>query len=393
MLEYKGIYGTAKVMCDEIDEVTVSQIYKFLNHEAFTNPISIMPDTHAGKGAVIGFTMEMTDKIIPNVVGVDINCGVLSINMGMNFLNKITRKEIDSRIRERIPFGTSVHKNTVKIEEGFFRSTSKEHRLFTMAFNKKYKTSYNPVIFDGDWLDNKSTEIGMDHGRVLQSLGTLGGGNHFIELGISKNIGSAWFSIHSGSRQFGLKVCNYWQKKAGKGHLEYLQGDDMFGYLTDMVFVQKYAEMNRRYMVYHILDIFGLTMKDLFDCISTNHNFISFKDFIIRKGAISSYEGHRMVIPFNMEDGILICQGKSNQEWNYSAPHGAGRIGSRRWAKENLNLDKARKRMEQNDIYFSTLPIDELKGAYKNSKIIEEAIEPTATIIDRLKPILVMKEG
>ena len=165
----------------------------------------------------------------------------------------------------------------------------------------------------------------------------------------------------------------------------------MFGYLTDMIFAQYYAELNRATIAYLIeTNIPGNF--DVTDKITTNHNFIDFEDFIIRKGAIRSYKNEKMIIPYNMEDGIIICEGKSNPDWNYSAPHGAGRIGSRSWAKKNLSLDNAKKRMDAKGIYYSNLPIDELKDAYKDPQIIEQVITPTAKIIDRFKPILVMKE-
>jgi hypothetical protein len=162
----------------------------------------------------------------------------------------------------------------------------------------------------------------------------------------------------------------------------------MFDYLVDMNIAQTYADFNRIFMLNRITwitDIFP------FERISSVHNYIDFNDFIIRKGAISSYENSKMIIPFNMEDGILICEGKSNEEWNCSAPHGAGRVDSRRWAKDNLSLDDAKQRMKEKGIYSSKIPIDETKLAYKDPKIIEDAIEPTATIVNRLKPILSCK--
>lgn len=392
MLEYRGQYGQAKVMIDDIDTMTVSQIYDFLNHPSFTNPIAIMPDTHAGNGAVIGFTMEMTDSVIPNVVGVDINCGMLSINFGKNVLAEMTRPDIDDAIRSHVPFGTNVHRKTINIEDAFWDIVFIEHRNFVMKYNKRFATHYDITKFDMKWLESKCEEIGMDLTRTVQSLGTLGGGNHFIELGKSQLTGDYWFTIHSGSRQFGLKVCKYWQKKAGKGALASLTGDDMFGYLSDMVFAQMYANLNRLYMASFVREACNLDLTDVKQKVSTCHNFIDFDDFIIRKGAIRSYLNEYMIIPFNMEDGILLCEGLSNPEWNYSAPHGAGRVGSRSWAKKNLNLSEAENRMKKNDIYFSTLPTDELKGAYKDPKIIEEAIKPTAIIIDRFKPVLAMKD-
>jgi len=394
MLEYKGKYGKAKVMIDTIDQETISQIYEFLNHEAFTNPVAIMPDTHAGNGAVIGFTMEMTDKVIPNVVGVDINCGMVSFNVGKNILAEKSKAEIDSIIREEVPFGTNTHKNYPVVGGGFYFLATNAHSEFVFKFNKRFNTSYKTIEFNEEWLKNKSKEIGIEFDRVIKSVGTLGGGNHFIELGKSQMTGDYWFTVHSGSRQFGLKICNYWQKKAGHGALSYLAGDEMFGYLTDMVFAQKYAELNRTNMMHKILNSLNMKWLDPKETISTNHNFIDFNDFIIRKGAIRSYINEKMVIPFNMEDGILICTGKSNPEWNFSAPHGAGRLFSRKKAKETLKTKEndIKHRMKKSGIFCSKLPLDEVKESYKDPKIIEEAIEPTAEIIDRIVPVLAMKE-
>lgn len=385
MLEYQGKYGKAKVMIDNIDSTTVSQIYDFLNHKAFTNPIAIMPDTHAGAGAVIGFTMPMTDKIIPNVVGVDIGCGMLSLMMNESVKKHATLDMIDQKIREEIPFGKNVRSDPYLDE--FSKILKATSRDFTMKFNSRFGKSYSPILFNKEWFIDKAEQIDMDYTRALNSIGTLGGGNHFIEVGVSEITGRTMITIHSGSRQFGLKIAKYWQKKAGRGALAYLEGDDMFGYLTDMFFAQMYAHANRKTMARIIKNMFG-------DCnweITTVHNYIDFQDFIIRKGAIRAYKSDLMVIPFNMEDGILLCKGKSNSEWNFSAPHGAGRVGSRAWAKKNLNHEEARKRMKDMGIYTSVIPKDELKGAYKDPKIIEDAIEPTAEIVDRFKPILNMK--
>ena len=289
MLEYQGQYGHAKVMIDNVDQATISQIYEFLNHEAFTNPIAIMPDCHKGNGAVIGFTMEMTDKIIPNVVGVDINCGMFSMNFGKDVLSEMSRSHIDEAIREYIPFGTSVHKTSPLINKEFFDSVFAEQRKFVIKFNKRFGTHYDIHAFDVSLLEQKCEEIGMSFDRAIKSIGTLGGGNHFIELGKSQITGDYWFTIHSGSRQFGLKVCNYWQRKAGKGQLAYLEGDDMFGYLSDMIIAQKYADLNRLYMANHILKVCNYSWSDIKQHIETSHNFIDFNDFIIRKGAIRSY--------------------------------------------------------------------------------------------------------
>ena len=390
MLEFTGKFGTAKIMIDEIDQATIGQIYEFLNNEFFTNQIRIMPDAHYGNGVVVGFTMPLTDKIIPNIVGVDIGCGMLFFIINKNILGIYKRHEIDDIIRTNIPFGKDVFLINLKTDSVFWHLCNTHLRLFVMSYNSKYNTSYPIDEYSYEWLQKKCDDIGMDFGRAIKSLGTLGSGNHFIEFGKSQNTGDYAFTIHSGSRQFGLKIANYWQKKAGKG-LSALQGDDMFEYLKDMVFAQYYASENRRLMCKQIVDNLHLTIDEK-SIISTTHNYINFNDFIIRKGSISSYKNQKMIIPFNMEDGLLICEGKSNPDWNYSAPHGAGRVGARRWAKENLDLDKAKHNMESKNIYASHLPKDELKGAYKDPSIIENAIGPTATIIDRVKPVLAMKD-
>jgi tRNA-splicing ligase RtcB len=395
MLTYQGKYTTANVMIDEIDETTVKQIYQFLNHEAFTNPIAIMPDCHAGKGAVIGFTMKLTDKVIPNVIGVDINCGMLMLIFERNPIDYVTSsvQALDEYIREKIPFGTAVRQTPafdMASDVLFDNATTMNVNAFK-NLNIKLKTSYPITHYTETWFKNKCKEIGMDYTRAINSLGTLGGGNHFIEFGKSVDNDKWSVTIHSGSRQFGLKVATHWQKKAGKGELAYLEGDDMAGYLTDMIFAQYYAELNRQIMAWQIESCLQGTGPAI-ERLQTNHNFIDFNDFIIRKGAIRSYKGEKMVIPFNMEDGIIVCEGKSNSDWNFSAPHGAGRLGSRRWAKETLSLEEAKKSMDEKGIYCSKLPLDEARGAYKPAKLIEDAIDPTATIIDRFLPVMSMKE-
>jgi len=436
MFEVEGKYGKAKIMIDGIDNETMSQIYEFLAHPAFTNPISIMPDCHYGKGAVIGFTMPITDKVIPNTIGVDIGCGVLTFNVGKDIFD-ITRKELDGHIRREIPFGYKVHEGKLPsgdYDQKFWKEVNEEVRQFTLKFNKKFNTNYSPVIFSKTHLEFCCDKIWKcNYNRVVKSIGTLGGGNHYIEVGKSENTGDYWITIHSGSRNLGKSIAEYWQKEAkinidngikyhynmevenvikntnksdirkeldalkekyedknvAKG-LEYLEGKGMFGYLVDMIFAQKYAKKNREVMAQIIID--GLNV-DVKETIESVHNYIDFNDFIIRKGAISSYKDQKILVPFNQEDGMLICEGKSNKEWNYSAPHGAGRVASRSWAKKNLSKQDARKRMDKKGIYCSLLPLDETRDAYKKASIIEDAIGPTAKILDRIIPVLNLKDG
>jgi len=394
MIELNGKYTNAKIMIDKIDENCIAQIIEMINHEAFTNPVAIMPDCHSGKGSVIGFTMPVGNKIIPNIVGVDLNCGILSFNVGNININ---HEDLDKKIRERIPFGINV--------------------------NKKGK-----IRLDSEFKD-LCKRVGIDFDYAINSLGSLGSGNHFIEIGRSQNTDDIWISIHTGSRNLGKKVCEYWQniaskkdyrdpkeevkkikelypkkewdkqirlfkekyKNIKKSDLDFLEGESKEGYLKDVDLTKTYASFNRQIIMYDICSILG--NPSIKDRIETIHNYIDPDDNIIRKGAIRSYVGERMIIPFNMRDGILICEGKSNPEWNFSAPHGAGRVYSRSKAKEELDLDKFKNDMKG---IFSTSvcngTIDECPDAYKDSKIIEKSIEPTAIILDRIIPIHNMKD-
>jgi RNA-splicing ligase RtcB len=410
MQNYQAKYGQAKVFADLIDEedkdkATIQQIYEFLNHPAFTKPIAIMPDCHKGNGAVIGFTMELSNQVIPNVIGVDIGCGMLSLCMGKNFMTGWSFENLDDLIREKIPFGFNVNqKHFPSLNDEIKKEMSLLVNLFSYNYHKSFLYSGGPTykapVITDKWIIDKCEQIGMDYGRFLSSLGTLGGGNHFIEVGIDET-GNYWITFHSGSRQFGQKVAVYHQKNANRLHatgkdrrgLSSLKHEEMFNYLIDMVVAQKYAEQNREIMAAVVLTAMAGTKywkspeTEIFKVHSV-HNFIDFEDFIIRKGAIRSYMTELMVIPFNMEDGLIICEGRSNPEWNFSAPHGAGRLGSRKWAKAELSIEDARNRMAEKGIYCSKLPLDETKLAYKPAEMIETAIAPTAKIIHRVKPLL-----
>lgn len=428
MIELRGKHGTAKVMIDQVESACIEQIKTFLDHEAFTQPVAIMPDTHAGKGSVIGFTMRMTDKVIPNVVGVDVGCGVCSVNIGKVGLPELP--VLDHRVRQRVPMGFEVNeRKIVSISEfpwnDFRRNKDKIDAIFGHAAGRRGAP-------EDEFLE-VCARVGSDVTRTLRSVGSLGGGNHFIEIGRDDD-GNAWITVHTGSRNFGLRVADYWQgiatkrvhaafelpykeevakikaefmgrargeklkalkeKHDGKPTvtegLEFLTGDDAVGYMLDMAFAQAYADWNREVIIRQVLDALGVVELDR---VSSVHNLIDFDDLTIRKGAIRSYEGERMVIPFNMRDGLLICEGKSNPEWNNSAPHGAGRVLSRTQAKRQLSMEDVKDQMMKAGIFTTNIPLDEAPGAYKDSKIIEAAIEPTAKIISRIKPIHNMKAG
>jgi RNA-splicing ligase RtcB len=434
MIPVKGKYTTAEIMLDSVEKKTMGQIIQMANHPAFTNHMAIMPDTHYGAGSVIGLTMLMGDKLVPDVVGRDINCAMLML-MFDEFRLDMDRAEIDKLIRSVVPFGKKVReKPAYDMERSFpWHKANELNLMFCKAFNERFKARMAPTNYDYKWFENKCNQIGMNVKRAVNSIGTLGGGNHFIEFGMSKETGKFCATIHTGSRQFGYKICGYWQtaparrkrqekiqkfnrglvdiKSTLKGKaiskaikklksdlginnrmakgLGYLEGEDMQGYLSDMVFCQIYAHENRRIIASEIIKALGA---DEPLRIETIHNYIDFNDFVIRKGAVSAHKGEVFILPFNMEDGILLCKGKGNKEWNQSAPHGAGRLKSRTKAKAECSAEVARKRMEAKGIYTSVIPVDEVKEAYKDPKIIEEAIGPTADIIDRIIPIMNLKE-
>lgn len=431
MFTINGKFTTAKVMIDDVEEQCVAQIVAMCNNPAFTNPIAVMPDTHAGKGSVIGFTMPLTNKIIPAVVGVDISCGMLAINIGKDL--SMSLEEIDHRIRKAVPFGFETHKKSIiNMERDFpWKDVRTLSHNFSLAYNEKFRTNAYFNGYDYRWFEQKCRDIRADLGRIIKSIGTLGGGNHFIEIGKDLN-DDYWFVIHTGSRNLGKCICEYWQNMASKvihkdkqenfqkkveeirqnfkgmeikekikearielglddyvsDALQYLEGENAHGYLYDMIFAQKYAEVNRAYIASSIIDCLGVKE---YDRIETVHNFIDFRDFIIRKGAIRSYEGERMIIPGSPSFGVLICEGKSNTEWNCSAPHGFGRLMSRAQAKRSITDEMANEAMK--GVYASQKPKDESPLAYKDPEIIQKCIEPTAKIINRIIPILNMKAG
>lgn len=371
MFKINGQSTSASVYAEQVEEECIKQIISTCNNPAFTNPIVIMPDCHAGKGSVVGFTTKITDKVIPQTIGVDIGCGMMSVNIGNQFNLETYLKDIDHEIRRAIPMGFNIHKNA---KDASANSTKDKQQFIkrTLAVAKK---------------------IGYPEEKILLSIGSLGGGNHFVEIGMDLHK-CYWITIHSGSRGFGLSVCNYWQKIANdnKGYLGTINMDD---YLQDMYVAQKYASINRNTMMYNILR--GLRRlispsMDILETIEAVHNYIDPTDNILRKGACRSYVGEKIIIPFNMRDGILICEGKSNSDWNYSAPHGAGRVLSRSKAKKQLSLYDFKKQMEgifSTSVTASTL--DEAPDAYKDARIIEKLIEPTAKVINRIKPVLNMK--
>jgi RNA-splicing ligase RtcB len=406
LIELKGKYNIAKVYTDKLEPEVISQVIELCNQDfCKDSKIAIMPDTHAGKGCVIGFTADLGDKVIPNIVGVDIGCGMLTVELGKM---EMDLKELDQVVRKWVPSGMEVH-------EGRAVKFPKLQELHCFR-------------------DLKDTK------RIERSIGTLGGGNHFIELDIDddKNV---YLVIHSGSRNLGKQVAEYYQnlaidlcagkedyyiqreniiaeyKKEGKRQLIqgalkklkekyeklspsyprdlcFLTGAFRDKYLHDMNICQEYAVLNRETMANIILQkLLNKSLED-FSYFNTTHNYINFKDNIIRKGSISAYEGEKVLIPINMRDGSILAVGKGNPDWNYSAPHGAGRLMSRTKAKENLTLEEYKKSMEgifTTSVNLSTL--DEAPMAYKPMEEIINNVQDTVEILKVIKPIYNFKAG
>lgn len=419
-IKIKGKYNTAVVYNDDLEEGIVSQIVQIVNHPATKGShIRIMPDVHVGAGICIGFTAKLSDKIVPNWIGVDIGCGVTSYKLGdikPNF------DDIDNFIRREIPYGMKIRKHKYKDIDKIANKLYADKQL-----DRNYK------IYTKN-LSSIAKKINESIDRTFCSMGSLGGGNHFIEINKDENA-EYWLTIHSGSRHFGLTVAKFHQKKAQKyinkkakdcsfeihrlvsgrknktsydieaiqkyedelktingvnkssAFLPLSEGGDT--YLSDMKTAQEFALINRRIMAKLIVE--GcLGLKSLWDLdeIESVHNYINFEDKIIRKGAISAYKNENVIIPLNMRDGTIIGKGKSNEEWNYSAPHGAGRVYSRKQAKKILSLDQYKKEMEgiwTSCVTYSTL--DESPMAYKSSEEITKYIKSTVDIKTIMKPV------
>ena len=403
MIEIKRNNGdVVKVFAETFENEAWEQVKKLANYSAYDNSIiRIMPDAHAGKGCTVGTTMTLHNMVTPNLVGVDIGCGVLAVNLG-NI--EIDFEKLDKTIKRFVPAGFDIH------EQAWGKDDELEDLI---CFNS------------------------IDYSRAIHSIGTLGGGNHFVSIEQSQTNGDKYLVIHTGSRNLGVQVCKFYQdlafkklnemseikkqvsneviakckaegrqkdiptelkkalaniqKPSADKELAHLEGDDFKNYIHDMEIVQKFAALNRATIAKIILQKMGWKELDRFETI---HNYIDIKNMILRKGSISAQAGEKVIIPMNMRDGSLICIGKGNADWNYSAPHGAGRLMSRNKAKSAISLADFEKSME--GIYSTTVSrstIDESPMAYKNMDEIVRCIEPTVDVVDVIKPLYNFKAG
>lgn len=395
----KGKYGEAKIYAKTIENDLISQCIELLNQPMTKNSqIRIMPDTHAGKGCMIGTTMKIENNLCPNLVGVDIGCGMLTVSIGKEELDF---DKLDDIITKYVPLGFESHPEMTKDAEDFFK--------------------------------NKKVIAEIDYNIPKRALGTLGGGNHFIEIDEESN-GEKYLIIHTGSRNFGKQIAEYWQNvaieemvkpnlidipkqieelKAQKRFREIesmikeskiknkqalenvpnkdlatISGENLKDYLHDAKIAQEYAALNRKLIAHAILsNYFGKDL-DEFEYFETIHNYIDIKEMMLRKGAISAKLGEKVLIPLNMRDGSLIAVGKGNVEWNNSAPHGAGRLMSRVKAKDSISLEDFKETMKGiHSISVNESTLDESPFAYKNAEEIIDYVKDAVDIIKHMKPI------
>lgn len=362
MIRIDGKYTSAEVMSDHIDETSMSQIVGMVNSPGITGPVRIMPDFHAGKGSVVGFTMPIGDIVVPNIVGVDIGCGMLTASI--SGISK-SPEEIDKIIRKTIPLG----------------------------FNVNSKKSYSNHA-DMERFYELADKVGVDRSKLELSVGTLGGGNHFIELGYMDGTDSLYITTHSGSRNFGKVVAEFCQKKAiefSSGakdvvkDMEYMPSEE---YLQMMYVAQQYAALNRMTMMRNMAEALDCGIRSVIDCV---HNYVSPIDNIIRKGAVSAQLDDNIILPFNRAEGIWVMSGNGNADWNFSAPHGAGRQMSRGQAKRELTQETVDKEMADTGVFSSYNPVDEAPAAYKSPDEIKKYVGETAEFVFAIKPILNVK--
>ena len=399
MIEIRGKYNEAKIFTDVVDSASIAQVQELCNQE-FTagSRIRLMPDIHAGAGCTIGTTMTITDKVVPNLVGVDIGCGMETTRIREGH---IELQKLDKLIYEKIPSGFSIR--------------DRAHRCLSQID-----------------LNELCCAKHVDLLRAEKSIGTLGGGNHFIEVDRDDE-GNLYLVVHSGSRHLGVEVASYYQEAGYKvlnrtddasieaiiaqmkaegrekeiqktlkklknlkqtgipKALAYVSGELFEQYLHDMKIVQRFAMLNRQAMVDEIVCGLGLHVEEQF---TTVHNYIDTESMILRKGAVSARSGEKLLIPINMRDGSLICVGKGNEDWNFSAPHGAGRLMSRAEAKRRFDITGFRQEMD--GIYTTSVnesTLDECPMAYKGMDDILSNIGPTVDVVKIIKPIYNFKAG
>lgn len=389
---------SAEIFTDNIEEPALEWIRELCDHPAMENiPIVQMPDVHAGNNCNVGTAYPIVMYVNPDHVGVDIGC-TISMHRLSAPVNPVDFPILDHRIREAIPMGTEICAKNSLNEKELFRFLNSQYQKARSAVPELINET--PRI-DMRFITDFCRRIKLQEGIFYKSLGTLGGGNHFIEYGEDEASGEGWLTIHCGSRNLGVKVANHWhniaQNPKRAKYIGFLWGEALKGYLSDMVIAQAYAIYNHQIIRDRSFAILKKLCKvKCTESISTTHNYISMTEGrpMLRKGAIDASDGRKVVIPFNMRDGIAICIGKGNGEWLNSAPHGAGRSMSRAQAKKQIEMVDFRQTMSG---VFSTsiceATLDESPMAYKPTEEILELIKPTVDIISMIRPKLNIKDN
>ena len=393
MLEITGKYGTARIMTDFIDKNSWSQLYKTMSAGISEGThVVVMPDCHSGANCVIGFTQTLNrsnPRLCPNLIGVDIGCNITSICLPLDpVIEKEDRlRNLDAFIRSRIGISTGTY-----AEQGL---SAKEKALLSREDLRIFEEMEKMLRLDGGPRHQMKRPI-------LKQLKSVGSGNHFIELGKDSK-GLYWLTIHSGSRNLGLTVAQIYQHHAVEycsahceNDIKYLDpGSPYYGhYLYALAACRRFSECNHRLILRNIADyLLAESRKKPLETIGTMHNYLDFDDMTIRKGAVKAVAGKKLLIPFNMRDGIAICTGKGNADWNFSAPHGAGRLLSRAEAKQQLDLETTKVEMAERGIFTTSLDycVDETANAYKPKDEILERIIPTVSVDDMIAPIYNIK--
>lgn len=366
MKTVKGIYAEAKIFTDDVEEYAEAQVKMICDNEiAAGSMICMMPDIHPSKVAPIGLSMTVTDKVIPQLLGVDIGCGMTCVKLNKS---SVEFQKLDRVIRENIPSGFSIRREP-------------HHMAGEFPYDGLHCIRH------------------INRQKAERSIGTLGGGNHFIELDKGED-GSLYLVVHTGSRHLGEEVAEYYTKLAGSSlkeqgkaipyYMSYLEGDNKAAYLEDVKLIQQYAELNRQIIVREILK--GMKWKPA-EQFSVAHNYLD-DEGILRKGAISARSGEKVVIPANMRDGVILGIGKGSAEWNYSAPHGSGRRLKREDVKNRYTVSEFKKEMK--GIYSSCVgadTLDEAPFAYRPIEEITRQIKDTVEITGILKPVYNFKAG
>ena len=428
MIELVGKYTNAKIFAETIEDGVYQQVYDIINCKAFEGQkVVCMPDVHVGKSGPCGLVATIGNFLCPAHVGMDIGCRVSMLILD-KCISPDKYAEVEHKIKKSIPTGFNINQKTVFDCKEFYK-------FLTNGFNR-YRNYWPEMLMDlpnivtEKWISEQLKRIGMSEEMFYHSIMSVGSGNHYMEYDEAEDGSLSGFSVHCGSRNFGVKICNYWTNKAkgtalskseikeytnlfkkkyiehhtdkngrrdmtgfkdalklyldsiSEGHIEgYLTGDNMKGYLHDMAFCELYAEWNHKCIldkIEEILQKYGIKKVRI---ISSVHNFIDLRDHTLRKSAIRSYEGEEMLVPFNMRDGVAICEGLSNPEWLNACAHGAGRKMSRSKAKENVSMKEFEESMK--NVYSTTVcrgTLDESPMAYKDTNEIKDLITETCKI-------------